>query len=99
MGRRGWLSRPLRNPPICVHHSGLSWAFSLFSLKTAMCVIPKHLVSSTAHCALQQTIANMGQIKDIEERIQSLGEALESPVGEQDVEEKARREVLRKYVL
>ena len=63
-----------------------------------MCVIPKHLVSSTAHCALQQTIANVGQIKDIEERIQSL-EALASPVSEQDVEEKARREVLRKYVL
>ena len=58
----------------------------------------KHLVSLTAHCALQQTIANVGQIKDIEERIQSL-EALASPVGEQDVEEKARREVLRKYVL
>ena len=63
-----------------------------------MCVIPKHLVSSAAHCALQQTIANVGQIKDIEERIQSL-EAFAYPVGEQDVEEKARREVLRKYVL
>ena len=80
------------------HHSGLSWAFFLFSSKTAMCVMSKHLVSLTAHCALQQTIANVGQIKDIEERIQSL-EALASPVGEQDVEEKARREVLRKYVL
>ena len=64
-----------------------------------MCVMPKHLVSLTAHCAFQQTIANVGQITDIEERIQSLGEALSSPIGEQDVEEKARREVLRKYVL
>ena len=63
-----------------------------------MCVTPKHLVSSAAHCPLQQTIANVSQIKDIEERIQSL-EALASPVSEQDVEEKARREVLRKYVL
>ena len=64
-----------------------------------MCVMPKLLVSSAAHCVLQQTIANVGQIKDIEERIQSLGGALASPVGEQDVEEKARREVLGKYVL
>ena len=61
--------------------------------------MPKLLVSSAAHCVLQQTIANVGQIKDIEERIQSLGGALASPVGEQDVEEKARREVLGKYVL
>ena len=61
--------------------------------------MPKHLVSLIAHCALQQTIANVGQIKDIEERIQSLGEVLSSPASEQDVEEKARREVLRKYVL
>ena len=63
-----------------------------------MCVIPKHLVSLAAHCALQQTIANIGQIKDIEKRIQSLGEALASAVGQQHAEEKARREVLRKYV-
>ena len=64
-----------------------------------MCVIPKHLVSSAAHCALQQTIANASLIKDIEERVQSLGEVLASPVGVQDVEEKGRREALRKYVL
>ena len=63
-----------------------------------MCVIPKHLVSLTAHRALQQTIANVSQIEDIEERIQSLGDVLASPVSEQDAEEKARREVLRKYV-
>ena len=47
----------------------------------------------------QQTIANVNQIKGVEERIESLSDVLTSPVGEQDVEEKARREVLRKYVL
>ena len=41
----------------------------------------------------------MNQIEGIEERIQSLGDVLASPVGEQDVEERARRDVLRKYIL
>lgn len=47
---------------------------------------------------LQQTTANTEQIEDIEERMQSLGELLRSPVGDQDAEEKARRTALRKYV-
>ena len=42
--------------------------------------------------------ANAEQIRDIEERVQSLGEVLASPVREQDDEEKARRENLRKCV-
>ena len=40
--------------------------------------------------------ANAEQIRDIEERVQSLGKVLASPVREQDGEEKARREDLRK---
>lgn len=40
----------------------------------------------------------MGQIKDIEARIESLVQVLTSPVGDKDTEEKARREVLRKFV-
>ena len=47
---------------------------------------------------LQQTHANAGQIKDIEERVQSLCKVLSSPVGDQDREEKARRESLRTFV-
>ncbi|KAF9644576.1 hypothetical protein BDM02DRAFT_927883 [Thelephora ganbajun] len=43
-----------------------------------------------------QTTANAEQIKDIEERVQSLAETLTSPVGDRDSEEKARRETLRK---
>ena len=37
-------------------------------------------------------------MKEIEERIQSLAQVLASPVGDQDCEEKARRDVLRKSV-
>ena len=43
--------------------------------------------------------ANAEQVRDIEERVQSLGEVLASPVREQDDGEKARREDLRKCVL
>jgi hypothetical protein len=52
----------------------------------------------TADRFLQQTTANAEQIKDIEERVQSLSEVLASPVGDQDSEEKARREALRRFV-
>ena len=48
---------------------------------------------------LQQTTANAEQIRDIEERVQSLAEILASPVGDQDSGEKARREALRKFAL
>ena len=53
----------------------------------------------TANHTLQQTTANMEQIKDTEERIQSLSEILTSPVDDQDTNEKARRAALRKFVL
>ena len=48
---------------------------------------------------LQQTVANAEQIRDIEGRVQSLAGVLASPVGDQDNDEKARREVLRKFAL
>ena len=49
--------------------------------------------------ALQQTADNADQIKEIEERVQSLGEVLASPVGVRDDAEKARRNALRKLVI
>ena len=52
----------------------------------------------TAHCFLQQTAANAQQIGDIEERAESLAEVLASPVCDDDIEENARREALRKFV-
>ena len=53
---------------------------------------------STADCFLQQTAANAEQIRDIEERVQSLAEVLAPPISDQDTGEKARRETLRKFV-
>jgi hypothetical protein len=47
---------------------------------------------------LQQTTANAEQIRDIEEKVQSLSEVLAPPVGDQDNEEKARRNALGKSV-
>lgn len=46
-------------------------------------------------------MANADQIRDLEERIQSLSlsEVLASPVGDHDREENARREVLKGFVL
>ena len=64
-----------------------------------MRVSPVRLIPLTAYRVLQQTTANTEQIKDIEERIQSLGEVLASPVGDRDSEEKARREALRRFML
>ena len=63
-----------------------------------MFVFSHSLVLLIADCLLQQTIANAEQINDIEERIESLGEMLASPVGDQDAEEKARRTTLKKFV-
>ena len=48
---------------------------------------------------LQQTTANADKIRDIEERIQSLGEVLTYPLSDQDSEEKARREALGRSAL
>ena len=59
----------------------------------------KHLVLLATHLFLQHTTANGEQIKDIEERVQSLTEVLTSPVDDQDSEERTRREALRKFVL
>ena len=47
---------------------------------------------------MQQTIVNVEQIRDVEERIQSLSEILTSPVGDQDTGEKARRAALKMFV-
>ena len=46
---------------------------------------------------LQQTAANAEQIREIEERVQSLGDVLATQVVDQDIEEKARREALKKF--
>ena len=50
-------------------------------------------------CPPQQTTDNADQIGEIEERVQSLRKVLESPVGDRDNEEKARRGALRKSVM
>lgn len=48
---------------------------------------------------LQQTADNADQMRELEERVQSLGEILASPVGDRDDKENARRNVLRKSVI
>ena len=63
-----------------------------------MYVPSRHLVLLIADRSLQQTAANVDQIREIEERIQSLGGILTYPVGDQDSGEKARREALRMFV-
>ena len=64
-----------------------------------MCVLLKRPTISTTDSFIKKTTANTDQIRDIEERIESLGEVLTSPMGDRDSEEKARRKALRKYVL
>lgn len=56
-------------------------------------------VLTAAHHFLQQTKVNEDQIKEVEEKVQSLCKMLTHPVGDQDSEEKARREILRVFVL
>ena len=63
-----------------------------------MWVILQHFALYILDRFLQQTVANADQVKDIDERIQSLGEILTCNIGDQDSKEKARREVLRRYV-
>ena len=53
----------------------------------------------TANHALQQTIANAEQIKDIEARVESLSGILTLPVGDLDAEERGRRESLKRFAL
>ena len=48
---------------------------------------------------MQQTADNADQIRELEERVESLGEVLASPVGDRDNKEKARRNALRKSVI
>ena len=64
-----------------------------------MMQVSPHRVLSVADRFLQQATANVEQIAEVEERIQSLGGILKYPVGGQDSEEKARREALRRCVL
>ena len=52
----------------------------------------------TADRFLQQTAVNAQQIRDIEERVQSLAGVLVSPICDEDSEEKVRREALRRFV-
>ena len=52
----------------------------------------------TTDRSIQQTTANADLIRGVEERIQSLCGILAYPVDDQDREEKARREILRKFV-
>ena len=63
-----------------------------------MQVSPRHLVQMIADQFTQQTTANADQIREIEERIQSLG-VLAYPIDDEDNEEKARRDTLRRFVL
>ena len=58
----------------------------------------QHLTMFAADRSIQQTTANADQIREVEERIQSLCGILRHPVDDQDSEEKARREILRKFV-
>ena len=63
-----------------------------------MQVLPQYLLLLIADCFLQQTAANVDQIRDTEERIESIGGILAYPIGAQDDEEQARRETLRRFV-
>ena len=47
---------------------------------------------------MQQKISNTDQMREVEGRIQSLTGILTYPVGEHDGEEKARREVFRRFI-
>ena len=64
-----------------------------------MYIALKYLAIMTTDSFLQQTIANTQQIRDVEGRVRSLARFLTSPVGDQNSEEKARREALRRFVL
>ena len=59
---------------------------------------PRYPVLLTADRFLQQTAANVQQIREIEERVQSLAGVLASSICEEDSEEMARREALRRFV-
>ena len=64
-----------------------------------MWVLPQHLIPLIADRFLQQTAANADQIRELEERIRSMGGILAFPVSDKDSEERARREALRRFVL
>ena len=63
-----------------------------------MCGVLKYPNLLTTDRFLQQTAANAQQIRDIEERVESLAGVLTPPVSDEDNEEKARREALRRFV-
>ena len=60
---------------------------------------PQRLVLSIPDRFLQRMFANAEQIKELEGMIESLRGVLTSPVSVQDHEERARRELLRGFVL
>ena len=63
-----------------------------------MCGVLRYSALLTADRFLQQTTANAQQIRDIEERVQSLSGVLASPICDEDNEGEARREALRRFV-
>lgn len=80
--------------PLKVGVGALSILLKNYDVSTTKCV-----TLSATRSVLQQTTANADQIRNIEGRVQSLGEVLASPLAHHDSEEKARREALRKSVL
>ena len=60
---------------------------------------PKRLIRLGVDYFLKQNADNTDQMREIEQRIRPLREPLESPVGDQDDEEKARRDALKEFVL
>lgn len=80
-------------PPLKAVTVALSVLMANYDVNPPRCPI---LLSTKS--SLQQARANTEQVKDIDERVQSLYEVLSSPVGDQDFEEKARRESLRMSV-
>ena len=63
-----------------------------------MCGVPKYLVLLIADHFLQQTAADVQHIKDIEEGVQSFAGVLTPSVCDENDEEKARGEALRRFV-
>ena len=66
-------------------------------IKNTEVSLPQHLQSIAEHTS-QQSSGNADKIRGVEERIRSLGSILAHLVDDQDNEEKARREILRRFV-
>ncbi|KAF9785208.1 hypothetical protein BJ322DRAFT_817690 [Thelephora terrestris] len=76
----------------------LKLAIDVANASSDMCLPLKAVVGALSVLVrnYDQTTDNADQIKEIERRVVSLGDIFESPVGDQDDEEKARRDALRK---